>query len=203
LAFSCLAISFASGTELTFATYNVENYTATNRMTSVGYRREYPKSEKSKAALRRVIKHLDADVVVLQEMGPRAYLNELQRDLRSEDVEYPYLFLAEASDEIRHVAMLSKRPILRVQTHTDLNFKYFEGRERVKRGLLEAVFATPAGEVTLWSIHLKSRYEDRKDDPDSVKRRAGEATAIRNFILKQFPDPGAARFLILGDFNDV
>jgi len=203
LALSCLAISFASGNELTFATYNVENYTATNRMTAVGYRRDYPKSEKSKAALRRVIKRMDADVIVLQEMGPRAYLNELQRDLRSEGVDYPHVFLADAKDEVRHVALLSKRPILRVQTHTDLNFKYFEHRETVKRGLLEAVFATPDGEVTLWSIHLKSRYEDRKDDPDSVKRRAGEATAIRNSILKRFPDPEAARFLILGDFNDV
>ena len=203
LALGCLVISFAPGAELTFATYNVENYTATNRMTSVGYRRDYPKSEKSKAALRQVIKRMDADVIVLQEMGPRAYLNELQRDLRSEGVDYPYSYLVEAHDEVRHVAMLSKQSWLRVQSHIDLDFKYFETRETVKRGLLEAVFATPTGAVTLWSMHLKSRYADRKDDPDSVKRRAGEATAIRNFILKQYPDPATARFLILGDFNDV
>jgi len=203
LALSCLAISFASGNELTFATYNVENYTATNRVTAVGYRRDYPKAEKAKAALRRVIKRMDVDVIVLQEMGPQSYLNELQRDLRSEGVDYPHVYLAEANDEVRHVAMLSKQPWLRVQTHTDLDFKYFEGREVVKRGLLEAVFETPKGEVTLWSMHLKSRYADRKDDPDSVKRRAGEATAIRNFILKRFPNPETARFLIMGDFNDV
>lgn len=203
LALSCLAFSFATGAELTFATYNVENYTATNRMTTVGYRKDYPKSEKSKAALRRVIKRIAADVIVLQEMGPMPYLNELQRDLRSAGVDYPYLFLVEASDEIRHVAMLSKQLPLRVQAHTDLDFKYFEGRETVKRGLLEAVFDTPSGEVTLWALHLKSRFEVREDDPESVKRRRGEATAIRNFILERFPDPQTARFLIIGDFNDV
>ncbi len=203
LALSCLMVSIASGRELTFATYNVENYTATNRVTAMGYRRDYPKSEKSKAALRRVIQRMDADVLVLQEMGPMAYLNELRRDLRFEGLDYPYLYLAQAKDEVRHVAVLSKRPWIRAQTHTDLDFKYFEGRETVKRGLLEVVFDTPAGEVTLWSMHLKSRYADRKDDPDSVKRRAGEATAIRNFIVKQFPEPSTARFLIMGDFNDV
>ena len=203
LVLGCLAISVASGSELTLATYNVENYTATNRVTAVGYRRDYPKSEKAKAALRRVIAHMDADVIVLQEMGPRSYLNELQRDLRSEGLDYPYAHLAEAKDEVRHVAMLSKQPWLRVQTHADLDFKYFEGREVVKRGLLEAVFETPEGEVTLWSMHLKSRYADRKDDPDSVKRRAGEATAIRNFIQKRFPDPEKTHYLIMGDFNDV
>ncbi len=203
LALGCLVISFASGRELTVATYNVENYTATDRMVAAGYRRDYPKPEKSKAALRRVIQRMDADVIVLQEMGPQTYLRELQRDLQAEGLDYPHVFLAEANDSVRHVAVLSKQPWLRIQTHADLDFKYFEAREKVKRGLLEVVFATPIGEVTLWSLHLKSRYEDREDDPDSVKRRAGEATAIRNFILKRFPDPEIAHFLIMGDFNDV
>lgn len=197
------AVISVSASELTLATYNVENYTATSRMTAAGYRQDYPKSEKAKAALRQVIKRMDADVLVLQEMGPQPYLDELRRDLKSEGLDYPFSFLVEAGDDVRHVALLSKGPLPRVQAHTDLDFKYFETRETVKRGLLEATIATPAGEITLWSIHLKSRYEDRKDDPDSVKRRAGEATAIRNFILKQFPDPETSRFLIMGDFNDV
>lgn len=198
-----LAVSFASAIELRLATFNVENYTATNRMTSVGYRKAYPKSEKSKAALRRVIKQMNADVIVLQEMGAKPYLDELQRDLRSEGMDYPFAFVVEAEDEVRHVALLAKKPLRHVEAHTDLDFKYFEGREVVKRGLLEAVVETPHGDVTLWAMHLKSRYEDRKDDSDSTKRRAGEATAIRNFILKRFPDPQSSRFLIMGDFNDV
>ncbi len=202
LVFGMVAIS-VTATELTLATYNVENYTSTNRVTAAGYRKDYPKSEKSKAALRRMIQRMDADVLVMQEMGPQPYLNELQRDLRSEGNDYPHAFIVEAEDEVRHVALLSRWPLVRVQGHAHLDYPYFEERMRVKRGLLEAVVATPEGEVTIWSVHLKSRYEVRKDDPDSAKRRAGESTAIRNFILERFPDPQQARFLIMGDFNDV
>jgi predicted extracellular nuclease len=36
----------------------------------------------------------------------------------------------------------------------------------------------------------------------STTRRGGEAMAIRDFILQRFPEPGQARFVILGDCND-
>lgn len=198
-----LIVVSVNATELTIASYNVENYVASNRVTSAGYREDYPKPEKAKDALRRVIRRINADVLVLEEMGPQSYLDELQRDLKSEGLDYPYSYLAEAADEVRHVALLSREPFVTVTVHRDLDFKYFETREIVKRGLLEAVIATEAGDVTLWGVHLKSRYTDRKDDPDSVKRRGGESTAIRNRILERFPQPAKARFLIMGDFNDV
>ena len=80
------------------ATYNIENYVSTNRMTEAGYRKDYPKPESEKRALRTVMRALDADVLVLQEMGPRAYLDELQRDLKAEGLDYPHVALAEAAD---------------------------------------------------------------------------------------------------------
>ena len=95
-----------------------------------------------------------------------------------------------------------QRALTGVATHTDLTFKYFAGQETVKRGLLEATVATTAGDVTVFAVHLKSRYTERPDDPMSTTRRAAEATAIRDRVLKIFPDPTAARFLILGDCND-
>ena len=39
---------------LTIATYNIENYGPANRMTEAGYRKDYPKPESEKAALRSV-----------------------------------------------------------------------------------------------------------------------------------------------------
>lgn len=193
----------ARGGTLTVATYNIENYTAANRMTEAGYRQDYPKPEPAKQAVRAVIRALGADVLVLQEVGPRPYLEELRRDLRSEGLDYPHAVLLEAADDARHVAILAKQPFKSVTPHTGIDFKYFTGRERVKRGLLEAVVATEGGEVTLWAVHLKSRLTERPDDPGSAVRRAGEATAIRDFILKRHPDPQTARFAILGDLNDT
>lgn len=199
-----LALLLAGGRAetLTVATYNIENYGPSNRMTDAGYRKDYPKPETEKRALRSVIRALNADVVVLQEMGPQAYLDELQRDLKGEGLDYPYAALASAADEDRHVALLSRRPLKGVTTHTDLTFTYFTAKETVKRGLLEVTVATAAGDVTLFAVHLKSRFTDRPDDVLSTIRRTAEAGAIRDRVLKLFPTPATARFVILGDCND-
>ena len=187
---------------LTIATYNVENYVLADRMTASGYRQAYPKSEAQKRALRRVIRDLGADVLVLQEMGSQPFLDELQRDLRTEGVDYPFTALAVADDTDRHVAVLSRRPLRKVTTHRDLSLAYFGAREKVKRGMLEVTIDTAAGDVTLFAVHLKSRFTDRPDDPASALRRAGEAMAIRDRILQRFPSPADARLIILGDCND-
>ena len=200
-----VAIAGARGSgaeELVIATYNVENYGPADRMTEAGYRQDYPKPEPEKRALRRVVRDLGADVLVLQEMGGRSHLLELQRDLRSEGCDYPFAELAAASDADRHLAVLSRRPLAGHVTYGDLQYSYFGGKETVKRGLFVVTVATTAGDVTLFAVHLKSRYTDRADDPLSAVRRASEATAIRDQVLKRFPHPAAARFLILGDCND-
>ncbi len=45
----------AGRSRFVIATYNIENYTVTDRMTSDGYRQNYPKPEVEKTALRAVI----------------------------------------------------------------------------------------------------------------------------------------------------
>jgi endonuclease/exonuclease/phosphatase family metal-dependent hydrolase len=187
---------------LTVATYNIENYGLADRMTAEGFRKDYPKPEAEKLALRRVIRALHADVLALQEVGGQAFLDELRRDLGTEGLDYPHAALATAVDADRHVALLSKRPLQAVRTHDALEFSYFGRKERVKRGLLEATVATSAGEVTLFVLHLKSRFTERADDPLASIRRAGEATAIRDAVLQRFPTPATARFIVLGDCND-
>lgn len=198
----CFAVAAVSAETLTIATYNLENYGAADRMTPDGYRTNYPKPEPEKAALRKVIRALGADVLIVQEVGPRAYLLELQRDLLRDGVNYPYVDLVEAADDERHIGILSRRNVVDVRRRTDLRFSYFGTSVPVKRGLLEVRISTSAGELTLFGVHLKSRFTDRPDDPMSSIRRTGEATAIRDAILQRFPRPAEARFVILGDFND-
>lgn len=198
-----LAVAVAPAATLKIGTYNVENYGPANRMTAAGYRQDYPKPEEAKRALRDVIRAMDADLLFLQEMGGPAHLEELRRDLAAEGLPYAHATVLEAGDDDRHIALLAKQPPRAVVPHRELRFKYFGAMTEVKRGLLEVRLATASGEITVWALHLKSRYTDRPDDPQSAKRRAGEATVIRNHILTQFPDPATARFLVLGDFNDA
>ncbi|MFM8334366.1 MAG: endonuclease/exonuclease/phosphatase family protein [Opitutaceae bacterium] len=199
---ACRAGAAVAAGGLRIATYNIENYVAADRMTDAGFRKAYPKPEREKAALRKVVRDLGADVLVLQEMGPRPYLEELRRDLRAEGVDYPHTALASAADADRHIAILSRRPLIGVRTHDDLTFPYLGGRETVKRGLLEAVVDTPGGPVTIFALHLKSRLTERDDDPGSAVRRAAEATAVRDRVLARCPDPAQVRFVVLGDCND-
>lgn len=197
-----LTMVLATAETLTVATYNIENYGPANRVTEAGYRKDYPKPEAEKRALRTVLRALGADVLVLQEMGGAAHLDELRRDLQTEGLAYPHSALLKGADADRHVALLSKRPLRKVTSHIDLEFPYLEGREKVKRGLLEVVVGTAAGELTIFAVHLKSRFTDRADDPLSAVRRTGEATAVRDRVLLTFPTPATARYIILGDCND-
>ena len=187
---------------VTVATYNLENYGSANRMTEAGFRPDYPKPEAQKRALRTVIRGLNADLLFVQEMGSQAHLDELRRDLKAEGFDYPHAALAAAADDDRHLAVLARVPLTAVTTHADLSFAYLGGKAPVKRGVLEATFSTAAGDVTVFAIHLKSRFTERPDDSGSAIRRAGEATAIRDRVLRRFPAPATARFIVLGDCND-
>ena len=195
-------VTWVRGETLTLATYNIENYGPANRVTETGYRKDYPKPEAEKQALRGVLRAINADVLVLQEMGGQSYLDELKRDLAAEGLVYPQAVLLAGDDADRHVALLSKRALIATTQHTDLEMRYFGKREAVKRGLLEVKLAVADGELTIFALHLKSRYTDRPDDPLSSIRRAAEATAIRDRVLLRCADPAVTRFVVLGDCND-
>jgi len=192
-----------AGQSIRVATYNVQNYLPEDRLAHDIYYRVYPKPEAEKAALRATIRAVDPDVLVLQEMGGPSLLAELQRDLRREGQVYPHAYVLEGPDEQRHLAVLSRPPWVEVRGHTTLDFPYRGAREVVKRGLLEIVFEENSG--VRWSLfvcHLKSRYTDFEDDPESADRRHGEARAIRE-LLRERADAGDVRFLLAGDLNST
>ncbi len=188
---------------LTIATYNVENYLVADRMVEGVYRDAYPKPEHEKMALRQVIKTLAPDILALQEMGTQLYLDELLRDLKKDGVDYPHVNLLDGPDPDRHVAVLSKVPFKKITPHATVPVLVMGKKDNVKRGVLEVRFATSEGELTLFVIHLKSRRTEQKEDVEGVKRRQEEAEAVRDLILKRFPDPAKGRFILCGDWNDT
>jgi endonuclease/exonuclease/phosphatase family metal-dependent hydrolase len=181
-------------------TWNVENYVAEDRMVDGEYRTAYPKPEKAKAALRAAIREMQPDVLALQEMGPLPYLEELQRDLAAEGLTYDQRALLDAPDPARHLAVLSRVPLLRVTPHAEVATRR---QGLVRRGVLEVVVALDSSEITLFLVHLKSRHTGNAADPFSAAQREGEAEAVRDLVLQRFPQPAAAAFLVLGDCNDT
>jgi endonuclease/exonuclease/phosphatase family metal-dependent hydrolase len=192
-----------SGETVRVATLNLQNYLIMDRMVEGRWRPEYPKPEVEKAALRKAIRLADADILVLQEMGEAPFLKELQADLELEGLAYPYAYFAEANDAVRHVAVLSKQAAMEVIVHKDMDFKYFDSRELVKRGLFELSFKDSEGEIfKVFGVHLKSRWSDVKADPMSELRRTREAEACRDRMIERTYELGVDRFLVAGDFND-
>lgn len=199
----CLFCGLAASAEsLRVATYNLNNYLVGDRLVGATWRPNYPKPESEKAIIREVIKVADADVVVLQEMGPVGFLDELRSDLAHIGLNYEYTFHFKAADPNRHLAVLSRRRPLDIVEHRDLNFKYASSRESVKRGLLELKFSLGENlEFQLFAVHLKSRFTDRKGDEESALRRTREAEACRDRIIDQTYSANQPYFLIAGDFN--
>lgn len=188
---------------LTVATYNVENYTLADRMVDGVYRAAYPKPAKEKAALLQVITGMAPDILALQEMGPPAYLEDFQRELKLAGQNFPHTVVLEAADADRHVAVLSKVPFKEVRRHARVPLTYFGRAEVVKRGVLEVIFASADGDFSVFVVHLKSKHTERKDDPEAARQRALEAEAVRDLVLSRYPDPAKAKFIVCGDWNDT
>ena len=196
--------------EILVATYNLRNYLLTDRMveeegtTKPVWRENYPKPENEKRALRQIIAKENPHILAVQEMGSEPFLKELQRDLQvNEQVHYPYSAIMQGEDKDRHVAVLSKIPFLEVVQHKDLEYKYFEDKQKLRRGLLEVKFMTDGVKWSLFNVHLKSKWTVRKDDPESSIMREAEARSVRDYLKKLYPVEQKFPYLLVGDFNDT
>ena len=153
-----------------------------------------------------------ADVVCLQEVesmrGLRAFQERYLR--RMADIEYPHSVLIEGNDG-RHidVAVMSRFPLERIVTHQALRWDELQidkpkivetERDRIfKRDCLEVHVEVGEKALPVLVCHFKSMDPDRER---TREWRAAEATAVRRIIEKRFPDPAAADWAVVGDFND-
>lgn len=68
-----------------------------------------------------------------------------------------------------------------------------------RRDCLEADVAKDGRVLTVFVCHFKSMFGGRRK---TRAIRQAEARAVRQIISRRFPDPAAAEWVILGDFND-
>lgn len=171
-------------------------------MTGSGYQRAYPKPEEEKRALYRLLRAIDADVLLFQEMGSDAYLAELQLDLKTLGMDYPIRHCLLAEDSERRLAVLSRRQVVAWLDHPKIPFKVGERTVLSKRGLLGVRLVWGDAAITFWTLHLKSRLSEDPQDPEASAWRNAEATALRDQLLLEHKAPGDDCYFVLGDFND-
>lgn len=178
------------------ATYNVANY-----ILQEGTGRPV-KTPESRARVCAAIHAMAPDVLVLQEMGGSAALEELRDRLKGEGLEYPWAEIVPGWDTNIQVAVLSRFPIVSRRHHTNESYLLAGRRLHVSRGIAEVDVELPSGyRFTLFGVHLKSRRP--VGVADEAEMRLQEARILRAKIEERLSAEPDANLLVAGDFNDV
>jgi endonuclease/exonuclease/phosphatase family metal-dependent hydrolase len=184
------------------ATWNVRNYLTQNRWHDGAYRFDYPKPEAEKDRLRETIHTVDPDILLLQEFGGEAFLNEFREDLATEGRAYPYSHFQSIPGSRTGLALLSRLPpdetILLVPEPSPVD----ETRPAIVRGVQEILLRHAGSTIRLFHLHLKSRYTDREEDPESRDFRSAEFQHLARLLEPRLRLAGKTDSLLLaGDFN--
>ena len=147
------------------------------------------------------------DILCLQEVESLIALRAFnERHLKSA---YRYALLVDSRDFRQiDVAILSRLPILDVQSHVDDLDPLPDDPKRpwlFSRDCLEVEFALGTRRLTVFLNHLKSKFAktaEERETGDALRTR--QAEAVRALLHKRFPGSRfeSAWFCVLGDLND-
>ncbi len=179
-------------------TWNVHNYNVSNRRVN-GRWISYPKPEAERQAVANVLVGIDADIVLLQEMGDMTYLRELKMRLDRAGSKYPFVAVSDYDSPAR-LAILSKiRPECFLDL-SDIKFKLKHEQCYSPRGTLGAKFKFQDRELFIFNLHLKSKVNAKKKDENFIPFRFAELRAICKNVKKLTSSDSL--IIYAGDFND-
>lgn len=208
---ACLLLAFAASQaaarDIKLATYNVENmfdsyddpYTGDIDNYNHGVLMTKPVAELK--ALSEVIHTLNADVLGLQEVENRGFLEEFNEKYLA-DMGYRYLELVEGNDRRGiDVAVLSRYPLGPVVSyrHLALDVPYAKEPKYFSRDLLQVELRPPGAKpFTVYVAHLKSRSGGKQ----ATWQREGEARKIRQIWDYRLKAQPKSLFVLMTDAND-
>lgn len=190
------------GAEITIGTYNILNlfdefddpyYLDENTRTK-------PREQLERLA--KTIHTVNADVLALQEVENRAYLERFVEVFLA-DMGYQHVVLFEGNDSRGiDVALLSRVPVGVTRSNRHRAFAGADGKPMIfERDLLQ-VELVPEGapRFEMWVVHLKSNYEGREY---AEPIRKAEAAEVRRQLDARLAADPKARVVLCGDFNDT
>jgi acid phosphatase len=172
-----------------------------------GYRQQ--QYDKAVAVVAKYLVSLDADILVLTEVGSREAVAPLVVSLQQQGQPYPHWDVCDSADEYtgQHVAVLSRRPFTTVR-HDGV--AHIPGRETYDTELddadkeLETViekgmhvrFTAGGRPVNLIGLHLKSERGGHESDA----KRIAQASVVRRYYLPLVRR--GEHVIVAGDLND-
>lgn len=187
--------------EIVFCSYNLENFTEGKAPDAVSPQGLKPKGAGAIAAQIRIIREISPDVLGVCEMGSPAMFERFRSELRSAGVELPHAEYVVAGDEDRHLALLSRYPIVARESQKDLRFELNGREESVRRGILDVTLQVNADyRLRCVGVHLKSKLPVPQGE--ALIRRF-EAQKLRQHLDRILAADPQANILCYGDFNDT
>ena len=200
---SCVSSLHAEGTNgFRIASYNVENYITMPRRIDGKLRAKAGKPESERDAVVRMVGSIRPDVLGLQEMGEPGQFSDLQRRLRKSGLDFPYSEYLQAADTSRHIALLSRIPIVEHHSQNDLPLRVNGVTLHSPRGILDVTVEPVSGErIRILCVHLKAKLEVAEYDQADL--RLAESQYLRRYVRDILRTDPSARLVLMGDFNDT
>jgi len=201
-AFLFFTISFASvgqnNSEIRICSLNLKNYNTAYRYVD-GKTQLIPKVESERNGVCKILKDVNADVLVVQELGDEGFLNDLNKRLRKIGVVYPYSFISSKVTASR-IAILSKLKPTEIFDFSNIAMLYNGEKSESSRGTLGIKLKVNGREFCVFGLHLKSKFGSNKEDRDFRVFRNTESIALCERIIQ---DLGfKAPMMLCGDFNE-
>ena len=192
-------IARAANDEIVVAAYNLVNYAPIPYQSENG--KTIHKTEKSVAALIAIIKEITPDILGVCEMGPKNEFEDFKNRLHAAGLGYKDYEYVQAVDQERHLALVSRFPIVARNSAIDAGYELNGVPEKVKRGFLDVtVQVNPHYQLRLVGAHLKSKRP--VPEGEAIVRR-NDAHALRQHIDGILTADAATNLLVYGDFNDA
>ncbi len=197
---SCHTALFAAPKEIVVCHYNVENYVNEKPRTEVDKRGLRAKPESQIAALISIITDINPDILGVCEMGTPDRFDDFKKRLADAGLGYIDFEYVQAADADRHLALVSRFPIVARNSATDVSFEINGQPEKVRRGFLDVTVQINADyQLRLVGAHLKSKLPI--PEGEALIRRH-EAQKLRTHLEKIMTADPQVNLLCYGDFND-
>lgn len=196
------ALSGAEPQPVVIATYNVENYLGEEAVAAeTGSRKAKAKSDKEIDAVVRVVKDIHPDILGVCEMGEPERFEDFKRRLEAAGLHYTDSEYVQALDNQRHLALVSRYPIVARQSLSNVSYELAGRPEKVRRGFLDVTIQiAPGYQVRFVSAHLKSKLP--VPEGEALVRR-NEASLLRKHLDEILVADPNTRLVCFGDFNDL
>ncbi|MEA3213758.1 MAG: hypothetical protein QOE70_6815 [Chthoniobacter sp.] len=192
---------FATPGEIVVCTYNVRNYVNAKPAGDGQRYATKAKPEEEIEALIRIIKEINPDILGVCEMGTPDRFEDFKKRLAAAGLAYVDFEFVQAADPERHLALVSRFPIVARQSATDVPFELDGKVEKVRRGFLDVtVQVTPDYRLRLVGTHLKSKLP--VPEGEAIIRRY-EAQALRRHLEAILTAEPEVNLVCYGDFNDT